>query len=653
MTYRTRTFFFLHRIYPLSHKGKFNNLRFTMMSAPGTELKGIDDKSRQKIKYKTPSLSQHTPLLLLMTKRGPVDPVVIGYNGFDTYFSNDSLEDNSPWYSHQTELMRIAIESRNSTVAIQRLVDKDSTKASIVIGLNPQTNTVLTINKTKLQEEPLDITNFVPFFEIEAADPGNWGNFVGIEIYPAPAIKQQTIGLETGAFVYEAMVMIEDEKTGRRRVLPNLYGSNSTYFTLKRDSIYNGINYYFEDVMKDAYIEPSYELSRPAYFSSFKLEDEKMGTHYAAIPFYKTDVLSIIQASNGAGFKSGITIMLSGGDDGFKQKEKLMLAKTLDRARQYEEACLSWYENISEHSEITDMLRYPFSTIWDSGYTKEVKNVMINLLKYRKDIWFGCANTSIHRFYELNGKKHFEYQKELNIQELISNGAVNKAILQRITESDEFGTPTVRATLMMQDGVRTSARHKRKETLNLDLFKKVCLYCGSSDGTWRSEYAFDTEANNTLDGWGGVSAPYMSPHTRELAWDAGMIWTQYKNFNTMFYPTYQTVYPDDNSVLNNIFLMMACCYIQKVHNRAWLTVVGNSSLTNAEVVNKVDNYITTHIQSSFDGRFRIQSETYFTPVDILHGYSFTTETSIYSTVTKHRATFKINTHRMSTLNTNN
>ena len=51
--------------------------------------------------------------------------------------------------------------------------------------------------------------------------------------------------------------------------------------------------------------------------------------------------------------------------------------------------------------------------------------------------------------------------------------------------------------------------------------------------------------------------------------------------------------------------------------------------------------------NAFDGRFITESNTFYTETDTASGFSFTTETTIYSNMNKHSANFKITAHRMS------
>lgn len=617
------------------------------MPAPRAILRGIDDKSTRQIPYEPTPLAQHTPLLMLMTKRGPVEPMFLNIDGFDIFYDQASLGENSHWHTHQTELARISLATANSSVVIKRIVDEFSKTASVCVGKDPVANRIKAVQVDAV-DSPLRLSSFVPILEFTIANPGHWGNLVGIQIYKSNDKKQNTLGVMLDAVVYEAVVVEEDEVTGSQRVISNIYGEPATYFTMKRDNIANGVDYFFDEVMKNSYIEDEDKITRPQVFKSFQLHVDTVAT-LAVTPatYWKEDLLTAIRSDGTNGFRTGLPIFAQGGDDGFRDYGNSLIENRLDRNHKYEAAVKSWLQTIDETNPITDMAQYPFSTLWDSGFTKETKIEFKNILQYRKDVWIAMAVTSANRYLQIDQDTVFDYQPKLTNQEAISLGMYYRSVFTGIPESVAFGTPTVRATLVGQDGVNRNSKHRKRQTINIDLFEKVAKYCGSGDGKWKSQYAFDQDGLNTINDWHDLSMDYLSPPVTDDAWDAGLIYVQNKDTKRKFYPTYQTLYPDDTSVLNNIFTMMACCWIEKAHFKGWTMVTGDSKSTNLEIAEKLDQYLNSTLQNSFDGRFITVSKTYYTDTDVANGFSFTTDTTIYSNMTKHTANYKITAHRMS------
>lgn len=618
------------------------------MTAPRAILHGIDDKSTRQQPVEPPVLSQHTPLLMLMLKRGRVEPTFIGVDQFDIMYDNDSLEVSSRWHTHQSELMRIAIETANSTLVIKRIVDEDTKSASVCVGKNPSSNRIVTCTVDEVSNL-VSTSKIQPILEFTCANPGAWGNSIGIQIFKADANKQNTLGVRLGAVVYQATVVEEDVISGSYRTINNLYGEASTYFVTKPDAILDGIDYYYDTIMSNSYIEDAARVSRPEYFSTFKLHQTTLATLATdASTYWTEDLLTSIRSDGTNAFREGLPIFAQGGDDGFHNYSKSIVENRIDRARKYEDAVRLWLMTIDDTNPVVDMAQYPFSTLWDSGFVAETKKEFKNILNYRKDVWVAAAVTSTYRYIDGGDDSLiFEAQPKLSNQETISLGGYFRSIFSGIPESVAYGTPTVRATLVGQDGVDRKSVYRKRQTLNVDLFKKVCKYCGTGDSRWKSQYAFDNNNLNVIDDWKDISMDYMSPSVTDNAWDAGLIYVQSLDTKRNFYPSYQTVYPDDTSVLNNIFTMMACCWIEKNHFKAWTTVTGNSKSTNLEIAERLDQFLNSRLMNSFDGRFITTSKTTYTESDVANGFSFTTETTIYSNVTKRVANYKITAHRMS------
>lgn len=582
-----------------------------------------------------------------MTKRGRVDPLFLGSNGFDVFYDLDSLEPGSKWYTHQSVLAKIALDGGNSTIVVKRIIDEDSKTADVCVGVHGDSNKIGTVSVESLHKDEVP-NDFIPLMEFSAADPGDWGNRIGLQVFKASDKIQNTMGTAMGAVIYSAVVMEEDELSGKHRVINNLYGEPVTHFTTKRDTIYNGVAYYFDDIMSASYIEHEGEITRPENFGHFKLYPD-MFSAIANNPnkYWEEDVLSDMAPNGPDAFRDGMTIFARGGDDGFINSSASMVENRLDRVRKYEEACRLWLSGIDETNPICDMAQYPFSTLWDSGFTKDVKLEFKNVLLYRKDVWIAMAVTSANRYYEEGEDTYFDYQDKLSTQEAISLSMYYRGMFSGIPESVAFGTPTVRATLVGQDGVNRNSLYRKRQTINVDLFEKIVKYCGRGTGKWHPSYAFDQRGLNTLTNWQDVSMDYFSPPAADDAWDAGLIYVQNKDTRNKFYPAYQTLYPDDTSVLNNIFTMMACCWIEKQHHKGWTMTTGDSKSTNLEIAERLDQYLNSSLMNAFDGRFTTVSKTYYTESDTANGFSFTTETTIYSNMSKHTANYKISAYRMS------
>jgi hypothetical protein len=146
-----------------------------------------------------------------------------------------------------------------------------------------------------------------------------------------------------------------------------------------------------------------------------------------------------------------------------------------------------------------------------------------------------------------------------------------------------------------------------------------------------------------------ISVTFTPASVRNKDWANGLVWVDKFDRRNSYFPALKTVYDDDTSVLNSFFTMMACVECEKVGERARRQFSGVSSLTNAQLVEKVNDFIIENTLGRFDGRFVIKPVTYFTAADVARGYSWTTNIQIYAPNMKTVMTLTIQSYRISDL----
>jgi hypothetical protein len=97
-----------------------------------------------------------------------------------------------------------------------------------------------------------------------------------------------------------------------------------------------------------------------------------------------------------------------------------------------------------------------------------------------------------------------------------------------------------------------------------------------------------------------------------------------------FFPALQTVYENDTSVLNSFFTAVAISYLNKVQHAAWREFTGSMSLTDAQLEEQVNNFVSAAVKDKFDNKFVIVPNATVTEFDALRGYSWTLPIKIYS-----------------------
>ena len=111
----------------------------------------------------------------------------------------------------------------------------------------------------------------------------------------------------------------------------------------------------------------------------------------------------------------------------------------------------------------------------------------------------------------------------------------------------------------------------------------------------------------------------------------GLIWVQYFDDRSLFYPAFQTVYKNDTSVLNSFFTMAACVELTKVCIRVIRELMGDDKMTDELFIQTSNNRISQLVsEGKFDNRFKIVPETFKTPADTANGFSWSVRAHLYA-----------------------
>jgi hypothetical protein len=178
---------------------------------------------------------------------------------------------------------------------------------------------------------------------------------------------------------------------------------------------------------------------------------------------------------------------------------------------------------------------------------------------------------------------------------------------------------------------------------------KVAEILGVNKDVWRNGEDFDGAPGSIIENMYDINVSYTPASARYRDWDAGLNWVQNYDRSSKFIPALKTVYTEDTSVLTGFLTCCAIVEINKVTERAWRHFSGTQKLTNAQLAQRVNDFISERLQGRFDGRFIIQPETYFTTADLARGYSFTVKVKIYAPNMKTVATTYVEAYRRDSL----
>lgn len=544
-------------------------------------------------------------------------------------------------------------------------------------------------------------SSLVPLFDLSVPYRGDAGNRVGFSIDAPidtdPFPTNQALAETLDSFIYRLTMYQRPETSNTPKVVFNNYSSLSTDFVLKPHASdpNSGQEMSFEDIVIGMYatdgdaesgprkapfnnvvvykdnIEAVARLIAGGYtvegvdsagaIQSFDVPglwqtEEQVqenlyrinlftGQSYDGVPYLNMTVNESVKFG-GIRLGKNSVIYATGGSDGVPYKN--LAIDRMETLRLYDEEVRNWctYDFVEENP-VFDSAMYPFSTLWDSGFSMPTKLAMLLPMGRTKRVWVGLATHSVADYLDPNATElEFVELPQLTGSEEVSRASALRTAAAVYPESEIFGTPSMRAIVVGRSGKLLSGRVNTYLPLTLAVAAKVGAYCGAGNGVWNPDYAFDSGNNKRETMFTDVNVTYQSREVYNKSWDAGMIWVQQFDRSSRYFPAFQTVYPNDTSVLNSLFFIIAASYLERVCEIVHRVLTGDQKLSRDEFAEKSDQLIIELTEGKFDDRFMIKPRTFYTQADAIRGYSWTTEIRVYAENMRTVGTFSIIGQRM-------
>jgi hypothetical protein len=319
------------------------------------------------------------------------------------------------------------------------------------------------------------------------------------------------------------------------------------------------------------------------------------------------------------------TIYALGGSDG-TMSEAAFAVQVADLVSEYS----------NPNSILQNTAKYPESIIYDSGFPLETKYALCRFISERKD------TATILSTHDVLGPP-------LSASEESALAIALRTRLQLYPESDFFGTPTMRGMIIGRSGKLIGSQYRKPLPLTIEIATKAAAYMGAGNGKWRAGASFDMAPASEVTMFSDVNVTFTPATVRNKDWANGLNWVENYGRRSLYFPALKTVYDNDTSVLNSFFTMMACVELEKVGMRAHRRFSGVSSLTNAQLIERVNKFVVDNTVGRFDNRFVITPEAYFTEPDLARGYSWTLPIKIYAPNMKTVMTLSIESYRIEDL----
>lgn len=503
-----------------------------------------------------------------------------------------------------------------------------------------------------------------PIFEFAASDAGEAGNRLAVRLFSAletDIVPFPSNILNDGKMYpfYFQMVKLVDSLTGKTNSVLNSFGAQQAKFIAKEKGIdpASGAVIDLEKTVRDQYIDVPVAQSTDlgsVYVYHANLEEILTNVYNAekiisdpsrddvinntAMNIYALNFLSFTSA-NGSPYQTAklvdlvgsvrltknTNLFLSGSTDGTITPALLDMLVSAD---------MDNYNN-SLH-EYNDLVMHPESMIYDSGFGLATKKTLAKFISRRKDTFVAWST--------------FAYDApSLTLADQYSVGVALKTMIELYPESATFGTPVMRGIICGGSGELINSLYTKRVPLTYEVAHKSARYMGAKNGAWKNGFAFDRAPLSIVTQLKNIDVTWVPASTRNVLWSTGLNFVLNYQVGTQFFPAIQTVYENDTSVLNSFFTAVAIAYLNKVAHAAWREFSGSISLTNAQLEEQVNLFVSNQVKDKFDGKFVIQPNATVTELDNLRGYSWTLPIKIYANNMKTVMTTYVEAYRMTDL----
>lgn len=282
--------------------------------------------------------------------------------------------------------------------------------------------------------------------------------------------------------------------------------------------------------------------------------------------------------------------------------------------------------------DLTDMARYPFSALYDSGFSDEggvesTKDTLAKWLSYRPDVHVTIGTHAA-------GEKLDIATEEGRASFLLEN-------LQQYAESEEYGTSCVRAVIVAHSGDKIQGTYRGRLPLTFELAQKRARYLGAGNGVAKYGNEYSKLPGSAIENFKNVNNVFMTYGQRETLWTSGVNFVQFADRSTLFFPALETVYDPRNSVLTSELLMQIACDVTKQCDKTWKFMTGDVEYTPEQFLERSNQKLAELVAGKYGNRVQIVPNAYYTAADTARGYSWVMDAIIYGNVMKTTATVNV------------
>jgi hypothetical protein len=669
-------------------------------AAPQFILNGIQDLSGREVGPVQEELPQHLPYVHLFTERGPETVELAAGADLTRIYGAKSFDYRSKYANHATVLAN-TINAEGNSLMVRRITAADAKKARLRLCLetvpseltvwnrNPDGTYELDINGDRVSSgatapgvlarwivkeipdgelvgsgvvmagdlvgsDPMIPSVVRPIMDLPASHKGMYGDNIGFRFY-APTLNSSIavddeVILDQEAYLYRLQFVERPDAKSSPVTTRTLSGGQFVEFSFKDGVINKKVDaeLSFGKLLPSSYraVDPTSGLP-PVYgpcdelhlykdnveaalievgsaIEGVAVEDGHIynfvgGVDVDGIPYDNFELVG--PAQGGILLTEGATHYLKGGADGTLDNDTFDTLVGNSVAN---------FEN--DELDLMDDAKYPFSVIYDSGFSIETKKKLLTPIGLRKDVYVVLST-------QTDGEPANTASADSSM------GVALRAAARMYPESVLYGTACCRAVIIPQAGYLTNSNYDKLVPQVIDFAQKQARFMGQGNGEMRAGAGYDIAGNNHVSLLNNLNNTYKRTRVRNKDWAAGLSWSETYNRRSFFYPGFQTVYDDDTSILNSTINMAIAVELEKVCQRTWRDLTGNTQLTADEFVEHSNELIAKAVSNRFDNRVVIVPRTYYTEDDSKRGYSWSCEVNMYGNNMKTVGSFTVTARR--------
>ena len=644
---------------------------------------GPQDLSTKQVPRQEEMTSQHLPKFFVWSQKGPTTPQLVTGTEVSAIYGSETLNEAGEYATHATPFINMLAGKGNPMMLTRLVPTDAPPPASLIAWLDVLPTTVDLYQRNDDGSYALDskgdlivtgtasgykvkwvVTNDAtaqqaamfgkrvvargsqtdgngvqsqrwPVFETRASSQGKPGNRSGLRLWAPTTASVSAMPSKMmathKAYPFYMQVINKPSDLGAVGTVGTMLGDQKLMVTFKEkaEDPVTGLKLYAGDTFIDAY----QNVSDPRYatqygdFGAFHAYAKNIETlvkmfQAAEAPFidetsdftadeadahlfnFVTGVSSsnipyhsyvFVDESDSVRWSDYTNVFAAGGGDGTMTNE-VYDAMVADYMNKY----------LDPSDPVQDRAVAIESMFYDTGFSLPTKFSLYNALAYRRDV----AVTQSTFIY---GEEPLTEAQEQSVASALLTRARN------FPESDYFGTPVGRVTIVGRSGRVRGSQWKGRVPVTYELAAMRADYMGGSSGAWKSGRNYDGAPGSVLRYMYDINITWVPGSTRNRYWDVGLNYPLSFNRNEYFFPCVRTVYQDDTSVLNSDITMLLICYLNKLAHKVWREFSGVSGLSDAVLCKRVNDYAAKLVDKKFDGRYKVIPDARISDMDALRG----------------------------------